>query len=66
MNVQRTPEGNDTNAQIKRENVEKKRLGIDPSCSVHPVSVETLRGPLKMNENHDEHNRTCSYDVTRL
>lgn len=28
-------------------------LGIDPSCFVRPPSMETLRGPLKMDENQD-------------
>lgn len=32
------------NVQMKRENAENKRLGIDP--------VETLSGPLKMNQDN--------------
>lgn len=37
----------------KRKMWKIRGLGIDPSCFIHPLSMETLRGPLKMNENQD-------------
>lgn len=39
--------------RAKRKMWKIRGLGIDPSCFIHPLSMEMLRGPLKMNENQD-------------